>query len=395
MGGGRGRGTASAGDVRAANEGARAPLGNRARRRAGPARAPARTLAASGRAASAPGRAEGSARTVERLRRGEVAAPAGRPRGPSRSVVPGDRAARRRLRHRRPCRTVAGRGHDAGSGGRSARRDRSDRPRPHIRRRPEPARRLPGHGPLSLSRRRWAEGRRCRRRRRDRRPAPRSWGLRGPAHCTGHGGGVRTCRRAPSVRGASGTRRGTRIARLAGRPRARPVAGTARRRGCPPGLEPVCALRRRLSALVCRRRLDLRRDASRRPGTRGIPGVSRARAAHRRVHGVRSRDCTRDVVPVPPGLARHRPGKRRRGSGRRRGARPRAPDRSRCARRTVGRLGDGRAQWVGRLARGGLCACLREHPRRPDHLLTRGRRSRPGSGRPRRLCLAAWRASAS
>ena len=42
-----------------------------------------------------------------------------------------------------------------------------------------------------------------------------------------------------------------------------------------------------------------------------------------------------------------------------------------------------------------LRACVREHPRRADHLAARGRRPRPGSGRHRRLCLAAWRASAS
>ena len=53
------------------------------------------------------------------------------------------------------------------------------------------------------------------------------------------------------------------------------------------------------------------------------------------------------------------------------------------------------AQRVGCLARCRLCACVRAHSRRADHLASRGRRSRPGSGRRRRLCLAAWRASAS
>ena len=127
----------------------------------------------------------------------------------------------------------------------------------------------------------------------------------------------------------------------------------------------------------------------------GYPVSHELAQLDRRVHGMRSCDCARDVVPVPPDLARHRPGERRGGPGRRRGARPRAPDGGRRARRAVGRRGDGRAQRVGRLARSGLCACVREHPRRADHLPSRGRRSRPGSGRLRRLCLAAWRASAS
>ena len=78
-----------------------------------------------------------------------------------------------------------------------------------------------------------------------------------------------------------------------------------------------------------------------------------------------------------------------------RGARPRSADGGRRAGRTAGRCGDGAAQRLGRLVRRGVRACVREHPRRADHLAARGRRPRPGSGRHRRLCLAAWRASAS
>ena len=81
--------------------------------------------------------------------------------------------------------------------------------------------------------------------------------------------------------------------------------------------------------------------------------------------------------------------------GRRRGARPRASDGCRRPRRAVGGGGDRPGQRLGRRGRGRLRAGLREHPRCADHLASRGRRSRPRGGRRRRLCLAAWRASAS
>ena len=51
----------------------------------------------------------------------------------------------------------------------------------------------------------------------------------------------------------------------------------------------------------------------------GYPVSHGLAAAHRRVDGVRARDRARHVVPVPPDLARHRPGERRGGPGRRRG----------------------------------------------------------------------------
>ena len=185
------------------------------------------------------------------------------------------------------------------------------------------------------------------------------------------------------------------LAWLAGRSRARPLAGLARRCGGAARLEPVRAVRRRVPALVRRRRVDLRRHAASRPRARGLPGVARAGAADRRVHRVWAGDRTRDVVPVPPDLARHRSRKCRGGPGRRRGAWTRAPDRGRRACGTVGRRGDGAAQRLGSLARGRMCARVRARPRRADHVPSRRRPPRPGSGRGRRLCLATWRASAS
>ena len=257
------------------------------------------------------------------------------------------------------------------------------------------ARRLSCHRPLPLSRRRRPQGRGGRGRRRGRRPAPRLRELPRAVRCPAHRCGVRARRRAPSVRGTRGTRRRPRLARLARRARAGPLAGAARRRGRAPGLEPVHALRRWVPALVRSRRVDLHRHASRRPGARGLSRVAQARAADRRLDRVRPRDGTRHVVPVPPDLARDRSGERRGGPGRRRGSRPRAPD-GRCrADRPVGRGGDGPAQRLGRLVRGGLCPRLREPSRCADHVPPSGRRPRPGSGRRRRLCLAAWRASAS
>ena len=83
-------------------------------------RATDRALAAPGLPAEAPGQAPGSAGTVERLRRGHVAAPAGHPGRPRRSVLAARRAARRNLRCRRSRRALAQRRHDAGTERRAA-----------------------------------------------------------------------------------------------------------------------------------------------------------------------------------------------------------------------------------------------------------------------------------
>ena len=201
--------------------------------------------------------------------------------------------------------------------------------------------------------------------------------------------------RTSSVRCAGGARRRARVARLARRPRARPVAGVTRRRCAPPRLEPVHAVRCGLPALVRSGRLDLRRHAARRPRPRGLSRVARAGAADRRVDGVRPCDRARDVVPVPSDLARHRSRERRGGPRRRRGARAGAPDGCRRAGCAARRGGDGTAQRRGRLGRRRLRAGVRRHARSTDHVESGGRVARPGSSRCRRLCLAPWRASAS
>ena len=220
VGGGRGRGAAPGRSVRPADEGARAALGDPRRARAGPAPAPTRALAAAGRAAQAPGRAAGSTRTLERLRRSEVAAPAGHPRDPARSAVPRPRSAWRHLRYRRSASDAGSAATRAGPEGRASRRDRGDRPRPCVRRRPEPARRLPRNWSLPLSRGGRAQGRRGRGRRRGSHPVSRPRNLRRSDRRAAHGGGVRARCRAPSVRGARGARRRPRVTRLARRPRA-------------------------------------------------------------------------------------------------------------------------------------------------------------------------------
>ena len=93
------------------------------------------------------------------------------------------------------------------------------------------------------------------------------------------------------------------VAWLSARERDRWHALAVGAHGSPP-LEPDVPPRRRLPALVRRRRVDLRRHAARRPRARGLSGATPSRAAHRRVDRVRARDGARDVVPVPSDLAR-------------------------------------------------------------------------------------------
>ena len=127
----------------------------------------------------------------------------------------------------------------------------------------------------------------------------------------------------------------------------------------------------------------------------GYPVSREARAAHRRLDCVRSRDRAGHVVPVPPDLARHGPGERRGGSGRRGGARPRARDRGRRAGRAAGRGRAGALNGWGAWFVAGVRARVRRACPARRSPRPRGCRARSGRGRGRRLCLAAWRASAS
>jgi hypothetical protein len=391
----RDRGASAARRLRPAHAGGRAPLGNAAARRARSAPASTRASAAGRCAPGAHRRAAGSPRPVERLRRSEVAAPAGDPRRPQRAGVASRGSAWRDRRRRRPRRALARRGHRPGAERRKARRDRGHRAWAFLRRRPWVARRLSRDGPLSLSRRRRSEGRRGRGRRGNRRPAPRLRHLSRPDRRAAHGGGLRTRRGSSSVGRSGGARRRTRLARLARRSRARPLAGAARGSSGAARLEPVRALRRRIPALVRRSGVYLRRHAPRRPGARGISRVARGRATHRRLDRVWTCDRARDVVPVSPDLARHGAGQRSRSPDCGRGTRLGSSDGGGGTCCAVRRCRDGAAQRLGCRGRRRLRTGVREHPGRPDHIATCGRSPRPGSGRCCRLCLAAWRASAS
>ena len=117
--------------------------------------------------------------------------------------------------------------------------------------------------------------------------------------------------------------------------------------------------------------VDLRRHAARRPRARGLSGLALARAADRRLDGVRSRDRAGDVAAVPPDLARHRPGERRRRSRRRGGARPRARDggdRARSRRRSRPR-----SRWLNGWGAWFVAACARGFGSLPGAQITSGR----------------------
>ena len=277
---------------------------------------------------------------------------------------------------------------------RAARCHRRDRPRTREPRRGIATHRLPRVGALPLPRGRRSQGGGSRERRRWDCATRRSGTARRRARGARRGGRVRACRWPPPVRRARRARCGARLARVARGAAARPLASAPRRRGCPARVEPVLAARRRLPALLRRRRRDLRRHAAGRPRTRGLSGLARARAAHRRLDRVRSRHRAGHVAPVPPDLSRHRPGERRRGPRGRGGVGPRAPDSRNRAVRAAGGLRARVAQRVGRVARCRVRSRVREPARRADHLRTLGGGARSGRGRGSRLCLDACRASA-
>ena len=188
-----------------------------------------------------------------------MASPAGHSRGPERAVVAHRRPARRRLRRRRPRRTLARGRQRAGSEGRTARRHRGDRARPLLR----------------------ASTRRC----------SHDFRATGLYHClavdgskvAAVGGGIAAVvlflgfgsyvAQIAALLTVAGTRsRSGSIRRWCG-PRSPP--GSARSRGSPDesatagrrcssaralllGWNPYLALRRRVPALVRRRRVDLR-----------------------------------------------------------------------------------------------------------------------------------------
>ena len=122
---------------------------------------------------------------------------------------------------------------------------------------------------------------------------------------------------------------------------------------------------------------------------RRLSGAALARRLIARLDRVRARDGAGDLVPVPPGPARHRAGERARRPGRRADARPRARDRGARAGRAARsrRRSPGANGW----GAGYLAACARFFGGLPGAQVTLaagGRRARGGRPPRRCLCLA-------